>query len=248
MTSTRTAIVTAAGKGIGAACARRLAADGWTLGLMSRSDAAKDLARELGGVAVAGDVTDGAAVGRLIEATVGAFGRIDGAVVSTGHAGHSLKPTGMGYDAEFAGNLLDIPDDAWHDALELYVLNAVRTARALTPVLLKGGGGAIVNVSAFGAAEPHAAYPLSSALRRALSAFTKLYADRYARDGIRMNNLLPGFMDNFAWAAPVIGGIPLGRAGRLAEIAGTAAFLLGPDAGFITGQDILADGGAARRV
>jgi NAD(P)-dependent dehydrogenase (short-subunit alcohol dehydrogenase family) len=242
------AIVTAAGKGIGAACARRLAADGWKLGLMSRSDTAEALAKELGGVAVAGDATDGAALDRLIGATVDTWGRIDGAVLSTGHAGHSLKPTGTGYDKDFAGNLLDIPDQAWHAALDLYVLNVVRAARALTPVMTRAGGGSIVAISAFGAAEPHAAYPLSSALRRSLSAFTSLYADRYARDRIRMNNLLPGFMDNFTWDQPVIDAIPMGRAGRMDELAATAAFLLGPGAGYITGQDILVDGGMARRL
>ncbi|MGH6718569.1 MAG: SDR family oxidoreductase, partial [Alphaproteobacteria bacterium] len=169
MTTERVAIVTAAGKGIGAACARRLARDGWKLGLMSRTDTAQAIARELGCVAVAGDVTDAAAISRLIATTADRFGRIDGAVVSTGHAGHSLKPTGAAYDPGFAGNLLDIPDDAWHAALELYVLAPVKLARALTPVLRAAGGGAIVNISAFGAADPHPAYPLSSMLRRALS-------------------------------------------------------------------------------
>lgn len=248
MCADRVAIVTAAGKGIGAACARRLASDGWKLGLLSRSDAAQTLARELGGVAVAGDVTDAAAIARLVEATAERFGRIDGAVVSTGHAGHGLKPTGTAFDPDFAGNLLDIPDEAWHGAFDLYVLAPVRVARAVTPILLRAGGGAIVNISAFGAVDPHPAYPLSSALRRALSGFTKLYADRYARERIRMNNLLPGFLDNFTWEQVVIDGIPAGRAGHLAEVAGTAAFLLGPEAGFITGQDIRADGGMTRGI
>lgn len=248
MNQVRVAIVTAAGKGIGAACARRLAADGWKLGLMSRSAGAESLAKELGGVGIAGDATDSAAIDRLVAATLGAFGRIDGAVLSTGHAGHSLKPTGTGFDKAFPGNLLDVPDQAWHAALDLYVLNVVRAARALTPVMIKGGGGSIVAISAFGAAEPHAAYPLSSALRRSLSAFTRLYADRYGREGIRMNNLLPGFMDNFTWEAPVVDRIPAGRAGRMDELAATAAFLLGSGAGYVTGQDILVDGGMSRKI
>ncbi|MEX2650640.1 MAG: SDR family oxidoreductase [Alphaproteobacteria bacterium] len=248
MTQPRIAIVTAAGKGIGAACARALAAADWRVGLMSRSGGAETLARELGGVGVTGSVTEAKDIARLVEAVIAAYGGIDAAIVSTGHAGHSLKAATTSFDPDFAGNLLDIPDAAWHDALELYVLDAVKVARAVTPAMLARGGGAIVNISAFGAAEPHAAYPLSSALRRALSAFTKLYADRYARDGIRMNNLLPGYLDNYAWPDSLLSGIPLGRSGRLEEIAATAVFLLGPGAGYITGQDILADGGMARRV
>jgi NAD(P)-dependent dehydrogenase (short-subunit alcohol dehydrogenase family) len=248
MTQPRVAIVTAAGQGIGAACARALAAEGWRVGLMARSDGATRLAGELGGVGVEGSVTEAKDIERLVAATIEAFGGIDGAVVSTGHAGHSLKPTGTGYDPTFAGNLLDIADQAWHDTLDLYVLTAVRVARALTPHLIARGGGAIVNVSASGAVEPHAAYALSSALRRSLSAFMKLYADRYARERIRMNNILPGFIENFDWSDAITDAIPLGRAGSLAEVGATAAFLLGPGAGYITGQDVIVDGGARRGV
>ena len=77
---------------------------------------------------------------------------------------------------------------------------------------------------------------------------TKLYADRYGRDGIRMNNLLPGYLDNYTWSEPLIRSIPMARAGRLEEIARTAAFLVSADAGYITGQNILADGGLNRSI
>jgi NAD(P)-dependent dehydrogenase (short-subunit alcohol dehydrogenase family) len=242
----RVAIVTAAGHGIGGACAEELRARGYRLGLLSPSGAAEAKAAEWGAVGVTGSVTETADVARLVQATLDRFGRIDAAVVSAGHSGWSLKPTGKPFDPDFAGNLLDIPDEAWHGALDMYVLGAVKVARALTPVFQRQGGGAIVNISAFGAAEPSAAYPLSSVVRRGLSAFVKLYADRYAREGIRMNNLLPGYIEHFDWSEAVKRSIPMGRPGGLGEIARTAAFLLSPDSGYITGQDILADGGLVR--
>ena len=85
--------------------------------------------------------------------------------------------------------MLELTDGQWHDALDLVVLNVVRIARLVTPAMLRQGGGAIVNVylSAF---EPSPPSPLP--LRAALAGFTKLYADRYAAEGVRMNNILPG--------------------------------------------------------
>jgi len=76
----------------------------------------------------------------------------------------------------------------------------------------------------------------------------KLYSDKYARDNIRMNNIMPGFIDNWNWTADMINSIPLGRAGTLNEVAKSVAFLLSTDSSYITGQDILVDGGINRGV
>src|SRR3712207_1975270 len=179
----KAAIVTAAGKGMGAACARELATRGYSLALMSRSEEATDLARDLGGVGLVGSVTQEADLRALVDKTLDAYGRVDAMVNSTGH-----PPT---------GDILDITDEEWHAGLDLVVLNVVRIARLVTPIMVRQGEGAMVNISTVSAFEPSAAFPVSSSLRSALAGFTKLYTDRYAAQGIRMNNLLPGFVESF---------------------------------------------------
>lgn len=215
---------------------------------MSRSQAATTLAAELGGVGLQGSVTVVDDLKRLVDLALETYGRIDAVVNNTGHAPGSTTPSGRRYDPTAEAHLLDVSDEDWHETLDLYYLNVVRMARLVTPHMQEHKCGALVNISAFAAREPNYAYPTSSAIRPALGAFTKLYADRYARDGIRMNNLLPGYLDNWDWPDVLIESIPAARAGAPEEIARTAAFLLSSDASYITGQSILADGGLNRSV
>ena len=230
----KAAIVTAAGSGMGAACARELASQGYAVALMSPSGKAEDLAKELGGLGLTGSVTEEADLESLVSKTLDRYGRIDGVVNSTGHPA--------------SGEILELTDEQWHEALELVLLNVVRMARLVTPEMLRQGGGAIVNVSTFSAFEPSPVFPLSSALRAALAGFTKLYADRYAAEGVRMNNILPGFIESFEIDNETRRSIPMQRRGSLAEIAKTAAFLLSSDSGYITGQNVRVDGGLTRSV
>ena len=230
----RVAIVTAASKGIGAACARELAAQGYHLALMSTSTGSIALADEIGGLGLQGSVTEPADLERLVQETMARYGRIDAIVNNTGHAPK--------------GELLAISDEAWHDGLDLLLLNVVRMARLVTPIMQKQGGGAIVNISTFAAFEPSLAFPVSSALRAALGGFTKLYADRYAAAGIRMNNLLPGYIVTYEVDEERLEMIPMSRPGTVAEIAKTAAFLLSDAAGYIIGQNVRVDGGITRAV
>ena len=230
----KAAIVTAAGSGIGAACARELAGRGYAVALMSSSGRAEYLAQELGGLGITGSVTEVADLESLVGETLDRYGRIDAVVNSTGH-----PPS---------GEILELTDEEWREALDLVVLNVVRMARLVTPVMLRQGGGATVNVSTFSVFEPSPDFPLSSALRAALAGFTKLYADRYAADGVRMNNLLPGYVESFEIDDETRRSIPMRRQGSAAEIAKTAAFLLSEDSGYVTGQNLRVDGGLTRSV
>lgn len=234
MSNLKVAVVTAAGKGIGGAIARELAGRGFHVALMSNGGGAESLAAELGGVGVTGSVTEPEDLELLVRRTMETYGRIDAVVNNTGH-----PPK---------GELLEIPDEAWQEGLEMLLLNVVRMARLVTPIMQSQGGGAIVNISTFSAFEPEAAFPVSSSLRAALAGFTKLYADRYAADGIRMNNLQPGFIDNYPSSESTTRRIPMGRYGRLQEIAATARFLVSAESGYITGQNIRADGGVTRSI
>lgn len=233
MTTEKVAIVTAAGRGMGAAIARELTGD-YHLALMSPSGAAEELAQSLKGLGLTGSVTRPDDLHRLVEQTMARYGRID-AVVN--HTGHPPK-----------GDLLAIPDEDWHSGLDLVMLNVVRMARLVTPIMQAQGGGAMVNISTYAVFEPEATFPVSAAMRAALAGFTKLYADRYAADGIRMNNILPGFIDSLPETAERRVRIPMGRYGTVAEIAQTVRFLLSPAAGYITGQNIRVDGGLTRSV
>lgn len=230
----KVAIITASGQGIGAAIANELAVSGYRVSLLSNSGGAVQLAQKLGGLGMTGSVSNLTDLSTLVETTMEKFGRIDAVVNNTGH-----PPK---------GELLEITDDDWHKGLDMLVLNVIRMARLVTPIFVKQGGGAIVNISTFSAFEPELSFPVSSSLRSGLASFTKLYANRYAENGIRINNVLPGYMDNYPESSENLAKIPMKRYARVQEIAKTVRFLLSDDAGYITGQNIRADGGITHAI
>lgn len=108
--------------------------------------------------------------------------------------------------------------------------------------------GAIINISTFAAFEPDPVFPTSGVFRAGLAANTKLFADRYAADNIRMNDILPGFIDSLPEKEEFRSRIPMRRYGTTREISEVIAFLASDGAGYITGQNIRVDGGITRSV
>ena len=219
---------------MGAACARELGRRGFRLILMARSADVEALAAELGGLAVRGSVAVADDLGRVVEAARSRFGRLDAVVNNSGHAPK--------------GELLSLTDDEWQEGIDLLLLSVVRMARLATPLMLAGNGGAFVNISSFAAVEPGLCHPVSATLRPALGNFAKLYSQQYAGRGLRMNNLLPGWIDTYPVDAEAMARIPAGRPGTAEEVARAAAFLVSSEASYITGESLLVDGGLVRAV
>lgn len=234
MSGDRVALVTAAGSGMGAAAARRLAADGFKVALLSSSGKAEALAAELGGFAVTGSNQSNDDLGRLVEGAMARWGRVDVLVNSAGHGPRAP--------------ILDITDAQWHAGLDIYLMNVIRPTRLVTPIMQAQKSGAIINISTAWAFEPSAMFPTSAVFRAGLAAFTKVFADTYAADNLRMNNVLPGWIDSLPATEERRRSVPMQRYGTVREIAATVAFLASDGAGYITGQNIRVDGGLTRAV
>ena len=230
----KVALVTAGGSGMGAAAAKRLAADGFMVAVLSSSGKGEALAAELGGFGVTGSNQSNDDLGRLVDGALERWGRIDVLVNSAGHGPRAP--------------ILEISDEDWHKGMETYFLNAIRPTRLVAPVMQKQGSGAIVNISTAWAFEPSAMFPTSAVFRAGLAAYTKLFADTYAADNVRMNNVLPGWIDSLPATEQRRDSVPMKRYGTSEEVAATVAFLVSEGAGYITGQNIRVDGGLMRSV
>jgi NAD(P)-dependent dehydrogenase (short-subunit alcohol dehydrogenase family) len=232
--SERVAIITAGGSGMGAAAARRLAADGFKVAVLSSSGKGEALAKELGGFGVTGSNQSNDDLRRLVDGTFERWGRVDVLVNSAGHGPRAP--------------ILDITDEQWHTGLDVYLMGVIRSARLVVPIMQRQKGGAIINISTAWAFEPSAMFPTSAVFRAGLASYTKIFADTYAAENIRMNNVLPGWIDSLPATEERRQGVPMQRYGRSEEIAATIAFLASEGAGYITGQNIRVDGGLTRSV
>ena len=230
----KTAIITAGGSGMGAACAVKLAQEGFKIAVLSSSGKGEALAAAHGGIGVTGSNHSPDDIAKLVDATLAQWGRIDVLVNSAGHGPR--------------GPLLDISDADWHTGMDTYLMNVIRPVRLVTPVMQKQKSGCIINISTAWAFEPSAMFPTSAVFRAGLASFTKIYADTYAADNIRMNNILPGWIDSLPENDDRRQRVPMKRYGSSAEIAATAAFLASAGAGYITGQNLRVDGGLTRSV
>jgi len=232
MSEMKVALVTAGGSGMGAAAARRLAADGFKVAVLSSSGKGEALGRELGGLGMTGSNQSPEALAAFVDMAMKQWGRIDVLVNSAGHGPR--------------GPILDISDEDWHKGMETYLLNVVRATRLVAPVMKAQQGGTIINISTAWVFEPSEQFPTSAVFRAGLAAFTKIFSDTHAPHNVRMNNVLPGWIDSLPATEARRGSVPMGRYGKSEEIAATVAFLASQGAAYITGQNIRIDGGLMR--
>ena len=228
----KVAVVVGGGSGMGAAAARKLAQDGFRIAILSSSGKGEALGNELGGIGVTGSNQSNPDLTRLIGLTMERWGRIDVLVNSAGHGPRAP--------------ILELTDEQWHTGLDVYLLNVIRATRLVAPVMVKQKSGVILNISTAWAFEPSPMFPTSGVFRAGLAAFTKLFADQYAVSNVRMNNILPGWVDSLPEKEERRRSIPMQRYGTSEEIAATVAFLASEGAAYITGQNIRVDGGLMR--
>ena len=234
MSVEKVAIVTAGGSGMGAETARRRAADGFKLAILSSSGKGEALANELGGIGITGSNQSNDDLKRLVDATMDRWGRIDVLVNSAGHGPRA--------------QIVEITDEQWHTGLDVYLMNVIRAVRLVTPIMQAQKSGSIVNISTAWAFEPSSMFPTSAVFRAGLAAYTKIFADTYAGDNVRMNNVLPGWIDSLPSTDERRDSVPMKRYGTSAEIAATVAFPASDGAGYITGQNLKVDGGLTRSI
>ncbi|WP_029061854.1 SDR family oxidoreductase [Labrenzia sp. DG1229] len=234
MSDTKVALITAGGSGMGADAARRLAADGMKVAILSSSGKGEALAEELGGFGYTGSNLDPENLKSFIVKCREALGRVD---VLVNSAGHGPK-----------GDILEISDEDWHRGMDYYLMNVIRPSRIVAPIMAEQGGGTILNISTFATFEPDPTFPTSGVFRAGLASFTKLFSDKFAAQNVRMNNVLPGFIDSLPEKDDRRGRIPMGRYGRSDEVSGLISYLASDEAAYITGQNIRIDGGLTRSV
>ncbi|TAM98071.1 MAG: SDR family oxidoreductase [Rhizobiaceae bacterium] len=234
MAERKVAMVVGGGTGMGAAAARRLAADGYAVAVLSSSGKGETLGKELGGLGFTGSNQSSDDLKRFVDLTMEKWGRIDALVNGAGHGPRAP--------------LLEIADEQWHAGFDTYFMNVVRAVRLVAPIMIAAKKGAIVNISTAWVNEPASMFPTSAVARAGLATYTKLFADQNAAHNVRMNNVLPGWIDSLPQTDERRDSVPMRRYGKASEIAATIAFLLSDDAGYITGQSLRVDGGLMRSV
>lgn len=228
------ALIVGGGSGIGADAARMLAERGHDVGVMSASGKGEALGNALGGLGFTGSNLVVGDLEAFVYAAMQRFGRID-AVVNC--AGHGPK-----------GDIDEISDEDWHLGMDYYLTNVIRMTRLVTPIMQDQGRGSIVNVSTFAVFEPDPDFPTSAVFRAGLATYTKLWSTKHAGAGLRMNNVLPGFIDSLPEKPDRVARIPAGRYARVEELSETICFLASDASSYITGQNLRVDGGLTQSV
>jgi len=234
MSDKKVALIVGGGSGIGADSARKLAEDGYEVAVMSHSGKGEALGKELGGLGFTGSVLEPDDLAKFVELSIEHFGRIDAVINCTGHGPK--------------GDIMQISDDDWHLGMDYYLMNVIRMTRLVLPIMQKQGMGSIVNISTFATFEPDPLFPTSGVFRASLAAYTKLFSTQFAAENIRMNNVLPGFIDSLPSTEDRLARIPAGRYAKVRELSETVAFLASEKSSYITGQNLRVDGGLTSSV
>jgi len=234
MSNKPVALIVGGGSGIGADAARKLSDTGYDVAVMSSSGKGEALGKELGGLGFTGSNLVVADLENFVSQAMDKFGKIDGVVNCTGHGPK--------------GPVMEISDEDWHLGMDYYMLNVVRMTRLVLPIMQKQKAGSIVNISTFAVFEPDADFPTSAIFRAALAGYTKLFTDKYAADGVRMNNVLPGFINSLPEKEDRLARIPAGRYADVRELSDTIAFFISRESSYIMGQNIRVDGGLTASV
>ena len=230
----KVAVLVAAGTGMGADSAKILAKNNFKIAIMSSSGRGEKLAKKLGGIGYTGSNLNPQDIKHFIKIVIKKWGRID---VLVNSAGHGPK-----------GEVLKISDEEWIRGLEIYFLNVIRATRIVTPIMKKQKNGSIINISTYATFEPEKSFPTSGVMRAGLSSFTKIYSDEFAKFNIRMNNILPGFIDSLSPKKEFLDRIPLKRQGKVREVSAVVKLLASDEGAYIRGQNIRVDGGITRSI
>ena len=234
MNKQKVAIIIAAGSGMGADAAKKLASKDYNISILSSSGKGEELAKKLNGIGLTGSNQSSKDLKKLVNNTYDRWGRID---VLINSAGHGPK-----------GPILELTDEDWKLGMETYFLNVVRATRLVVPIMQKQNSGVIINISTFATFEPDATFPTSGVFRAGLASFTKLFVEQYSKYNLRMNNILPGFIDSLPEKAEFKNRIPLNRYGKVNEISEFISFLASDEGSYITGQNLRIDGGITKSV
>ena len=233
----KVALVTAGGSGMGAAAARRLAADGFRVAILSSSGKGEALASELGGLGFTGSNRSNDDLKRAVDGVMARWGRIDALVNSAGHGPRA--------------GVLELTDEQWHTGLDVYLMNVIRPTRLVAPHMQAQKSGAIVNISSISALRPRGltSYTTSKA---AIIGLTRAMAVDHGRDNIRVNCICPGPMYTpmvYARGMSEQARAQRARASVLKtegtgwDVGHAVKFLLSNFARYITGQVLVVDGG-----
>jgi 3-oxoacyl-[acyl-carrier protein] reductase len=260
----RACVITGASRGIGRETARQLCAEGAAVVLVARSadalaeaaDEASDAGSATGGRAevLALDVTAEDAGERMLATATERFGGLDVLVNNAGAARWR--------------DLDEVPDQDWRAQYELNVMAPLRAMRAAVPSMVERGWGRIVNVCSTAGKRPSAAMPEYSVAKSAELSLSRLFADRYAREGVLVNAVCPGPVESELWMEP--GGLldqsrklsgaasreealeaasskrPIGRLAEVGEIAAAIVFLCSERASYVSGAAWSVDGGTVQ--